>query len=119
MPMSSKYLLIASMDVDASKEALFNEVYDSEHVPSLGAVPGVLSVARFRKQPLVMSIGGERRTIEIENEPQYTTVYELESPEVLTSESWEKAIESGRWSNQVRPYTMNRRHLLLNRIYPS
>jgi hypothetical protein len=34
MPIKSKYLFIASMDVDAGKEALFNEVYeiDGPHV---------------------------------------------------------------------------------------
>ncbi len=35
MPISSKYLFVVSMDVDAEKEALFNEVYDTEHVPNL------------------------------------------------------------------------------------
>ena len=41
MPIKSKYLFVASMDVDANKEALFNEVYDTEHVPNLLKVPGV------------------------------------------------------------------------------
>ena len=27
------YLFIVSMDVEPEKEALFNEVYDEEHVP--------------------------------------------------------------------------------------
>jgi len=35
MPINSKYLFVASMDVDPDKEALFNEVYDTEHVPNL------------------------------------------------------------------------------------
>jgi hypothetical protein len=38
----AKYLLIASMDVDAEHEVLFNEVYDQEHIPNLRRVPGVL-----------------------------------------------------------------------------
>ena len=37
----SKYLFVASMDVDPSKEALFNEVYDTEHCPELSQVSGV------------------------------------------------------------------------------
>jgi hypothetical protein len=32
------------MDVDPDKEALFNEVYDTEHVPNLLKVPGVHAV---------------------------------------------------------------------------
>ena len=35
MPLQSKYLFVASMNVDADKERLFNEVYDTEHVSLL------------------------------------------------------------------------------------
>ena len=54
----AKYLFIASMDVDAEKEALFNEVYDHEHIPALLKVPGVLSVRRGVREPLTMFLGG-------------------------------------------------------------
>jgi hypothetical protein len=60
-----------------------------------------------------MNIGGERKTIEIANEPAYTAIYEIESPDVLTSSAWNQAIEEGRWPSQVRPHTKNRRHVLL------
>ena len=113
MAAKAKYLMIASMDVDREHEAIFNEVYDQEHVPNLSKVPGVLGVTRGKREALTMSIGGERKTVELPNEPAYTAIYELESPEVLTSAAWEKAIEEGRWPNQVRPYTKNRRHVLL------
>ncbi|HYT54038.1 MAG TPA: hypothetical protein VEQ38_04935, partial [Verrucomicrobiae bacterium] len=58
----------------------------------------------------------EKKTIEIPNEPTYAAIYELESPEVLTSPAWDKAIEMGRWPSQVRPHTKNRRHVLLKII---
>ena len=48
----------------------------------------------------------------MENEPAYLAIYELESPEVLVSEAWAKAVEAGRWPAQVRPYTKNRRHVM-------
>jgi len=41
---STRYVFIASMDVTPEAEALFNEVYDTEHVPNLLQVPGVRSV---------------------------------------------------------------------------
>ena len=47
MPINSKYLFVASMDVTPEKEALFNEVYDTEHVPNLLKVPGVHAVTRI------------------------------------------------------------------------
>ena len=118
MTISSKYLLIASMDVDPAHEAIFNDVYDKEHVPYLSEVPGILSVSRFERQDLIMNTGGERRQIRIENEPRYTALYELESPEVLVSDGWDKAVEKGRWPQQVRPHTRNRRHVLLKIIPP-
>ncbi|HEU4341252.1 MAG TPA: hypothetical protein VFU31_06755 [Candidatus Binatia bacterium] len=118
MPAKAKYLMVASMDVDPEHEALFNEVYDREHIPNLSKVPGVVSVTRYKRDELTMNIGGERKTIRIANEPAYTAIYELESPEVLTSAAWDKAIEQGRWPRQVRPHTKNRRHVLLKLMEP-
>ena len=45
-------------------------------------------------------------------------MYEIESPEVLSSPAWGEAVELGRWPEQVRPYTTNRRHTLLRLTYP-
>lgn len=109
----AKYLMIASMDVDPEHEAIFNEVYDQEHVPNLSKVPGVVGITRYKRGTLTMNIGGVRKTIEIPNEPIFTAIYELESPEVLTSQAWDEAIEKGRWPSEVRPFTKNRRHVLL------
>lgn len=116
MPIHTRYLFSAAMDVDAAKEALFNEVYDQEHVPLIKTVPGVIAAARFKKRELTMILGGERKTIVFENEPAYQALYELESPEVLTSEAWSKVVDAGRWPGDVRPFTRNRRHVLYERI---
>ncbi len=118
MPFQTSYLFTAAMDVAREKEALFNEVYDVEHVPMLLAVPGVVSVARFKTQELTLMMGGQRRTIVVENEPKYNALYEIESPEVLTSDAWAKAIDQGRWPDLVRPFTKNRRHVLYRRLVP-
>ena len=116
MPLQTRYLFSAAMDVEPAKEALFNEVYDTEHVPNIQKVPGVIAVARFKSQPVTMMLGGERRTIVIENEPRYSALYEVESPDVLVSPAWAKAVEEGRWPGQVRAYTKNRRHVMFERI---
>lgn len=118
MAQRSRYLFIASMDVEPQRESLFHEVYNTEHCPLLSKVPGVVSVSRFEVQPLKMIIGGETRTIVFENEPKHHALYELESPEVLTSQPWAESVDSGRWPDQVRPYTNNRRHVLLRLTYP-
>jgi hypothetical protein len=116
MPLESRYLFSAAMDVEPAREALFNEVYDTEHVPIILQVPGVISAVRFRRRELTMVMGGQRRTIVIEGEPTYHALYELQSPEVLVSDPWARAVDQGRWPDQVRPFTKNRRHVMLERL---
>jgi hypothetical protein len=111
MASSAHYVLMVSMDVAPEKEALFNEVYDREHVPNLLEVPGVLGVTRVRSEPFAMTIGGERKEMPAAS-PRYTALYRLESAEVLASEAWTRAVEAGRWPGEVRPFTTNRRHVL-------
>jgi hypothetical protein len=118
MALESKYLFVASMDIDPDKEGLFNEVYNTEHCPQLSRVPGVVAVTRFEAQRFTILIGGEARTVVVENEPRYHALYELESPDVLTSPAWGEAVERGRWPAQVRPFTSNRKHTLLRLTYP-
>ncbi len=118
MPLSTRFILIASMDVEAEKEALFNEVYENEHVPELTRVPGVVAVHRLVTHPFELSIGGEIRRVDSSGEPKYSAIYEIESPDVLTSDAWADAVERGRWPEHVRPYTKNRRHVLLKLTYP-
>ena len=111
MPINAKYLFIASMDVEPDKEALFNEVYDTEHIPNLLKVPGVRSVTRIKGEPFAVSIGGEEKKVAHDG-PTYSAMYEIDSPGVLTSPEWAKAVEEGRWPGAVRPHTRNRRHAL-------
>jgi len=112
MAAQARYVFIASMDVDPAKEDVFNEVYDTEHVPFLLKVPGVLSAKRYKSESLRMFISGKEQTIAAEGEPRYSAVYELESPEVLVSAAWAQAVDKGRWPTEVRPYIRNRRLVL-------
>jgi hypothetical protein len=116
MSIQTRYLFSAAMDVQPDKEALFHEVYDAEHVPLLLKVPGVVAVARFKRQEVTLMIGGERKTVVVENEPTFNALYEIESPEVLVSDAWAAAVDQGRWPGQVRPYTTNRRHVLYRKL---
>lgn len=109
---NTRYIFIASMDVEPGKEAIFNEVYDTEHVPIILKVPGVLSAVRCESVPLRMIMGGEEKTLIAEGEPRFSAIYELESADVLLSAAWAQAVDQGRWPVDVRPYTRNRRHVL-------
>ena len=85
MSITSRYVFLASMDVDPDREALFNEVYDTEHVPNLLQVPGVLAVSRMTGEDFALSIGGQVQ--QITHQPaRYLAIYEIESPAVLASD---------------------------------
>lgn len=116
MPIATKYLFIVSMDVAKEKEALFNEVYDTEHVPLLLKVPGVRAANRMKTEPATVTIGGERKVLDGGGEPRYVAIYEIDSPDVLLSREWAEAAEKGRWPSEVRPFTSNRRHVVRRMI---
>lgn len=111
MPLTARYIFVASMDVDAEKEALFNEVYDTEHVPHLMKVPGVRAVSRVKGEAFAIAIGGVTKQMPAPS-PRYSAIYEIDGPDVLTSAEWATAVEQGRWPGQVRPFTRNRSHAL-------
>ena len=112
MPTKGKWIFTAAMDVDPDKEALFNEVYDTEHIPFLKQVPGVVSATRAKLDTLKVTIGGETKTVEYKGVPRYAAIIEIDSPDVLTSAAFAKAVDQGRWPGEVRPYTRNRQHTL-------
>jgi len=57
MPSTAKYLFIVSMDVEPEHEDLFNEVYDTEHVPNICKVPGVITAYRLKLEEAPLSAG--------------------------------------------------------------
>ena len=111
MAAKANYIFTVSMDVDADKEAIFNEVYDTEHIPSLLTVPGVRSATRLKGEAFAVSIGGANNPV-AHSGPIYSAIFEVDSPDVLVSPQWARAVEAGRWPKEVRPYTRNRQHAL-------
>jgi hypothetical protein len=87
-PSNAPALMLIGMNVAPEHEHEFNEWYNSEHIPALGAVPGVLCARRYR------GIGGTQR---------YVALYHLEAPEVLRSADWRKAADTP-WTQKMRPH---------------
>lgn len=94
-------LLVASMNVVPEAEAEFNEWYDSEHLPQLGAVPGVLSARRFR----ATDTASERR---------YLALYHLRDAGVSRSDAWAGAANTP-WTGRMRPHFRDMLLLRMNR----
>ena len=94
-------LLVASMNIDAAAEDDFTAWYNTEHLPRLGAVPGVLAARRFR----ATDTGSERR---------YLALYHLADASVSRSDAWAKAANTP-WSERMRPHFRDMLLLRMNR----
>ena len=111
MAIQSHYLLCVSMDVEPEYEDLFNEVYDTEHIPQLLKVPGVHAVSRVKGEAFNFAMGGQVKPVDAPT-PRYVAMYELDNPEIVASDEWAKAVELGRWPGEVRPHTHTRSHAM-------
>ena len=96
------YIFWVLMDVERHKEDLFNELYDSEHVPLLLKLPGCANVVRYRT--------------EAAGEPRYLAAYEVERTDLPMSKAWNDTSDVGRWKPEVRPYTYNKRFIVSQRL---
>jgi len=102
-----KFVWVAKMDIPPEHDALFNRIYDTEHLPAFRKVPGVLDCERYE---LI-----ETKT-QSDGQPRYAAVYHLESIEVMSSPEWNAAKDSAAWVQKVRPHTYNRVHGLYRKI---
>jgi hypothetical protein len=87
-PSEAAALLLIGMNVVSEHEHEFNEWYNTEHIPALGAVPGVLCARRYR------GTGGTQR---------YVALYHLAAPDVVRSAEWRRAAETP-WTLKLRPH---------------
>jgi hypothetical protein len=93
-------LLLVGMTPAAAVETKFNAWYDTEHVPALARVPGVLSARRFR------ATGGG---------PKYVALYHLLAPEVIDGAEWKQASGSTPMPAHIRPQITDRVRLVCRR----
>ncbi|HUC11644.1 MAG TPA: hypothetical protein VL985_14635 [Stellaceae bacterium] len=87
-PSNAAALMLIGMNIAAEHENEFNEWYNSEHLPALGSVPGVICARRYR------GTGGTQR---------YVALYHLEARQVLQSAEWRKAADTP-WTQKLRPH---------------
>jgi hypothetical protein len=92
-PSGSGGLLVNAMNAAAAGEEDFNRWYDEEHIPALAAVPGTLLARRFRATDTSKQV--------------YLALYHLESPDVVATEAWARAVDTP-WTRRVRPFMQDR-----------
>jgi hypothetical protein len=96
-PESTGGLLLVGMTPAPDVETEFNAWYDTEHVPALARVPGVLCARRFRAGS---------------GNPKYVAIYHLASPDVITGPEWKRASESTPMPAHIRPQISDRLRLV-------
>jgi hypothetical protein len=95
MTASTEYLWLVQLDIPEELDGEFNRIYDTEHVPFIAAVPGVLGVQRYvleRPSPGVQ---------------RYATLYRVDSPDLPQTPEWMAASARGEWDSVIRPHTAN------------
>jgi len=82
-------LLLVMIDIDPAHEEGFNRWYEEEHLPERLQCEGFLSARRY---------------VSVEGAPKYLAIYELEDPEVLDREAYQRLVPPSEWMQQLRPH---------------
>ena len=93
------------MDVAPQLEDDFNRIYDTQHIPEIMKVPGVLGVKRYVLEKSAVPAS-----------PNTTAVYRVTSPDVPHSAAWIAASDTGEWKARIGPHTTNRIHALYREL---
>ena len=99
-PKDAPALLLNAMSVAPEHEQEFNDWYNTEHIPALGAVPGTLCARRYR------GTGAAAQ--------RYLAVYHLTSAEIPNSTAW-KAAANTPWTERMRPHFRNQLRIVSRR----
>ncbi len=91
-------LMLRGLDIDKEHEEEFEDWYNTEHLPNLSRVPGVLRARRYRLNAEASHLKGDP--------PVYMAAYEMERCQVLESEEWQRAADTP-WTRRVRCYFRN------------
>lgn len=94
-------LLLLALNVEPEAEPEFNRWNDTEHVPRLAAVPGVIAARRYRC---------------IEGPHRYLALYHVAAPEVIDSPAWASARETP-WTLEMRARTRDRLRVVCRRYH--
>jgi hypothetical protein len=101
----SEYLYVVQMDIPPERDADFNRIYDTQHIPEILKVPGVLEVKRYKLEKS-----------SAESYPTYLAIYRCTSADIPQSPAWVAASDTGDWKAMIRPHTTNRMHSIFREL---
>jgi hypothetical protein len=85
-PEGARGLLLNHMNIDVAHEDEFNDWYDTEHLPRIAGVEGVIAARRFRSDT---------------DSPRYLATYHLRDLDVIGGDAW-KSAASTPWTARMR-----------------
>lgn len=100
-PAGARYFYIVTFEIDVVDEALFNEIYETEHIPNILKVPGVLGITRFRDH-----LPNENGWL------VYSAMYFLTQANLPDTPAWKEQSDLGRWKPLIRPRIKSRQRRL-------
>jgi hypothetical protein len=100
VPVDAAGMICYFMSIDAQHEEEFNDWYNTEHIPALGAVPGTLCARRYR------GTGAAAQ--------RYLAAYYLTSAEIPNSTAWKVAANTP-WTERMRPHFRNHLRIVSRR----
>jgi hypothetical protein len=109
----NKFVLLVGHEIPRGKKKEFDAWYNTEHIPTLLEVPGVLAIRRFlmaeRDYPPMVARGGVLST--------YLTIWDVADKAAFETAAFRKAAASP-WSQWVRGWYTRRICALYQRVYP-
>jgi hypothetical protein len=99
-PSNAGGVIVVAMDIDPGHEDEFNAWYNTEHIPHLSNVPGVLAARRFRS--VAHALPGA---------PAYVALYHVADTGIYATRSWVVANETP-WMLRMRRFQQNRTYFM-------
>ena len=90
-----------TFEIAPEDEAEFNEIYDTEHVPNILQVDGVMQVIRFRDADPT-----------VKGWLTYSALYLIARPDLPSTPEWRAKSDIGRWAPVIRPRVKSRQQRL-------
>ncbi len=109
-----RFVLVVGHEVPRGRVREFNAWYNTEHIPTLLQVPGVLAIRRFvmaeKEFPPMMGEGGVLS--------RFLTIWDIADKGAFETDAFRKAAASP-WSRWVRSWYTRKICALYQRIYPA
>jgi hypothetical protein len=91
------YCMIITFEISPADEAEFNEIYDTDHIPNILKLDGLLEVIRFRDA----SPNDKGYLV-------YSALYMMTTENLHLTPEWTALSDLGRWAPVIRPKVKSR-----------